>query len=153
MDSNNIGSLVRVVHKEFEKLHREKALSMGLTSPQLFALNYLLKHQDQEICQRDIEHNFDLSHATVSGLISRLVNKGFVECEISAVDKRYKRIIITEKAKQCDTEMRLYIQNYEDQLTKGFSEDEKKLLRNFLLRMLENMNEDILKETMKENDI
>ena len=143
MDAKRIGPLLRVVQKEFNQLHREKAQSMGLTPPQFFAVHYLSRHQTEEICQRDIERNFDLSHATVSGVINRLEKKGFIECEVSENDKRYKKIVLTDKAKKFEDEMGTYIGEYEDQLMKGFSEEEKDLLRNFLIRMLGNMDVDL----------
>lgn len=135
-----MGPLIKLLNKEFERLHTEKASSMGLTPAQLFVLHYIAVHQGQDICHRDIENQFELSHATVSGIISRLEVKGFIECFPSENDRRFRNIIITQKAKCCEDEMKKHIEEYEAQLVYGFSEDEKELLHSFILRLLNNIN-------------
>ncbi len=140
---NHIGPLIKLLNKEFEQLHSEKAHSMGLTTAQLFVLHYLSVKQGENICQRDIEKQFELSHATVSGIISRLESKGFIVCSSSAEDKRFKNISVTEKAKCCENEMKKSIEHYEAQLVKGFSEEEKLQLIGYIIRLLHNVDADI----------
>ncbi|MBR3767146.1 MAG: MarR family transcriptional regulator [Clostridia bacterium] len=142
-DFSYIGPLIKLLNKEFEQLHSEKAKSMGLTPAQLFVLHYIAKNRCDGICHRDIEKQFDLSHATVSGIISRLEAKGFITCSSSENDRRFKNIDITQKAKCCEDEMWLHINHYEEQLVKGFSDEEKKLLIDFITRMLLNVDADI----------
>lgn len=136
----HIGPLIRLLNKEFEQLHSEKAKSMGLTPVQLFVLHYIAKHQGQNICHRDIEKQFELTHATVSGIISRLESKGFITCYADENDRRYRNIVITDKAKCVENEMKNHIEHYEEQLVTGFSEEEKKLLISFIIRLLDNVN-------------
>lgn len=139
-DLFHIGPLIKMLNKEFEQLHSEKARAMGLTPAQLFVLHYISMHQGESICHRDIEKQFELSHATVSGIISRLEAKGFIDCFADSSDRRYRNIVITGKAKCCENEMKHHIDHYEEQLVKGFSEEEKKQLVDFILRMLMNVN-------------
>ncbi|MBQ3537729.1 MAG: MarR family transcriptional regulator [Clostridia bacterium] len=136
----HIGPLIRLLNKEFEQLHSDKAKSMGLTPVQLFVLHYIAKHQGQNICHRDIEKQFELTHATVSGIISRLEAKGFINCYADENDRRYRNIIITEKARCVENEMKKHIDLYEAQLVNGFSEEEKKLLISFIIRLLQNVD-------------
>ena len=116
---------------------------MGLTPAQLFVLHYLSRKQGESICQRDIEKQFELSHATVSGIISRLEAKEFIICSFSEEDRRFKNILLTEKAKCCENEMKKSIEHYEAQLVRGFSEEEKNQLIGFIIRMLRNVDVDI----------
>ena len=139
----HIGPLIKLLNKEFEQLHGEKASSMGLTPAQLFVLHYLSHKQGESICQRDIEKQFELSHSTVSGIISRLEAKGFIICSFSEEDRRFKNIFLTEKAKCCENEMKKSIEQYEAQLVMGFSEEEKNQLIGFIIRMLRNVDVDI----------
>lgn len=137
---NHIGPLIKQLNKSFEMLHATKARSLGLTPAQLFVLHYISLHQGQSICHRDIEKKFELSHATVSGIISRLEAKGFIECTPDENDRRFRNITVTKKAVSCEAEMKKHIDHYEAQLVKGFSGDEKKLLMSFISRMLDNID-------------
>ncbi len=136
----HIGPLIRHLNKEFEQLHRSKAKSLGLTPVQLFVLHYLAVRQGDSICLRDIEKKFELTHATVSGIICRLESKGFITCSYGENDKRYKNIFITDKAKCVEEEMRKSIEQYEAQLVKGFSTEEKEQLVSFIGRLLVNID-------------
>ncbi len=136
----HIGPLIRHLNKEFEQLHRTKAEALGLTPVQLFVLHYLAVRQGENICLRDIEKKFELTHATVSGIICRLESKGFITCSCGESDKRYKNIFITEKAKCVEAEMHRSIEQYEEQLVEGFSKEEKELLISFIRRLLANVN-------------
>ena len=136
----HIGPLIKLLNKEFERLHTEKAGNIGLTPTQLFVLHYISRHQGENICHKDIEKQFELTHATVSGIISRLEAKGFIICRADESDRRYRNIVITEKAKCCENEMKNHIDLYEEQLVKGFSQDEKQLLVDFILRLLSNLD-------------
>lgn len=152
MEIKHIGPLIKLLNKGFEQLHSEKAGSMGLTHAQLFVLHYIAMHQGQSICHRDIEKQFDLSHATVSGIISRLEAKGFIDCRADENDRRFRNISITEKAKNCEEEMKKHIEHYELQLVNGFSDEEKKLIISFIVRMLDNVDINITQSESKEED-
>lgn len=136
----HIGPLIKLLNKEFERLHTEKAASIDLTPAQLFVLHYIAQHQEENICHKDIEKQFELTHATVSGIISRLESKGFILCHADECDRRFKNITITEKAKCCEDEIRNHIDLYEAQLISGFSQEEKALLIDFILRLLANVD-------------
>ncbi len=151
-EPTHIGPLIKLLNKEFELLHSEKARSMGLTPAQLFVLHYIALHPGQSICHRDIEKQFELTHATVSGIISRLEAKGFIDCRADENDRRFKNISITEKAKNCEAEMKKHIEHYESQLVNGFSDEEKKLLISFVVRMLDNVDININSSEQKEEN-
>lgn len=140
--SYHIGPMIKVLNKDFELLHTERANEIGLTPAQLFVLHYVSKHQENGVCHRDIEKQFELSHATVSGIISRLEAKGFINCFADSSDRRFKNIIVTDKAKRCDAEIKNHIDRYERQLVNGFSEEEKMLLVDFISRMIKNVEAD-----------
>lgn len=148
----HIGPLIKLLNKEFERLHTEKAGNMGLTPAQLFVLHYIARHQGENICHKDIEKQFELTHATVSGIISRLEAKGFIICRADESDRRYRNIVITEKAKCCEDEIKNHIDLYEEQLVSGFSPEEKQLLISFIHRLLANVDVKIPVHGKKEEE-
>ena len=73
---------------------------------------------------KDIERRFNLTHPTVSGLLQRLESKGFLSCEPDPDDRRYKRIVLTEKAAECQKEIWQHILTIEQTMTAGMQESE-----------------------------
>lgn len=131
--------LMKITEKEIERRLNDKAQDMGLTSSQMQAMHFICRKSGQ-ICQKDMEERFDLTHATVSGIITRLEAKRFIETRPDDADKRRKVIYATEKAFACNDEIHAYIVNSDPQLMNGFSDEEKLLMRKLLWRMLDNLN-------------
>lgn len=134
-----VGSLLRHISRGVEANLNKKAQQLDLTPTQLFTLHYLCENRDRKIVQRDIENKFDLSHATVSGIISRLEAKGFILCISSDDDRRYKTITVTEKAVTCDEDMHNFIMNTESELLNGFSAEEKIRFIDYIMRVIDNL--------------
>ena len=111
---------------------------MELTAAQGHIMGFLA-HSKTPPCSRDIEEAFHLSHPTVSGLLSRLEKKGFIEFRTDEQDRRCKRIHILPKGKECHETMRQHIQETERRLVEGFSPEEQEKFFAFLERALVNM--------------
>ena len=113
--------------------------AMGLTSVQASILGYLIINRDKQICQRNIENNFNITHPTATGIIGRLEDKGFVTCLPSEKDRRYKIIRATEKATSMHNDFIAQIDAAEKQALSGFTEDEKMQLNKLLDRVISNV--------------
>ncbi len=138
-EQKHIGALIKMLENAIEQKMNNDVLRMELTSAQVFTLHFLCKNEKKDICQKDIEAFFGLSHATVSGIISRLEAKGFIESVSAQDDRRKKLILPTEKAKKCDSIVEERIRETEELLLKNFSEQEKETLFMYILRMLDNI--------------
>ncbi len=125
---------------------------MDLTSAQGRIIGYLA-HQAQPPCARDIEEVFQLSHPTVSGLLSRLEKKGFIRLDPDPVDRRCKRVVLLPKGNACNEVIRLQIQENEDRIVQGFSEAEKEQFLNYLQRAMDNMGHHSCEHRSKEEKI
>lgn len=90
-------------------------------------------------CPKDIEEAFHLSHPTVSGLLSRMEKKGFVELRPDENDRRCKRIYVLPKGIECQQQIWQTILDIEQQLVSGFSPEEMELLSKLLDRAIDNM--------------
>lgn len=111
---------------------------MELTAAQGHVMAYLV-HSKIPPCPRDLEAEFHLTHPTVSGLLSRLEQKGFIELRTDPEDRRCKRIYVLPKGRECQETMHQTIRNIENQLVAGFSDEEARLFEQFLDRAISNM--------------
>lgn len=112
--------------------------SMDLTAAQGHIMGFIA-HAGCPPCSRDIEEAFQLSHPTVSGLLSRLEKKGFIEFRPDEHDRRCKRVYILPKGQQCHEMMHITIAENERRMVQGFTEEEKTQFAWLLERAITNM--------------
>lgn len=136
--AHHYGYLVKVLSGCMATSMNNALASMDLTSAQGHIMGYLAR-RPQPPCPRDIEETFHLSHPTVSGLLSRLEKKGFIEMRPDGTDRRCKRIYILPKGKQLNETMMQTILKNEAQVVAGFSPEERELFTSLLLRAIDNM--------------
>lgn len=132
------GPLFRMLHSYTSQAISNALEKMDLTSAQGHIMGYLA-HSKTPPCSRDIEEAFGLSHPTVSGLLSRMEKKGFIEFRPDEQDRRCKRIYMLPKGTECNETIRQTIQETERQLVAGFSPEEQAQFTAFLERALSNM--------------
>ena len=124
---------------------------MELTAAQSHILCYIT-YRKPPPCPRDIEEAFQLSHPTVSGILSRLEQKGFLELRTDPEDRRCKRIYVLEKGLQCHEIMHKIIRENEQKMTEGFTEEEQAIFSDLLQRAIRNMGGDPTPRRFKEDD-
>lgn len=124
---------------------------MDLTAAQGHIMGYLDHHPDPP-CSRDIEEAFHLSHPTVSGLLSRLEKKGFIEFRTDQHDRRCKRIYVLPKGRDCQHTMYQIILNNENRFVQGFSQEEQMLFRSLLQRAIDNLRGACLQTEQEESN-
>ena len=116
-----------------------KLQELDLTNAQGHAICFLT-HAKEQPCARDIESNFGLGHATVSGILSRMEAKGFIELRADPEDRRIKRICLLEKGHTCSQAIGRHIRDTEQIMAKSFTDQELELFRSFLKRAIDNLN-------------
>ena len=148
----HFGHYVRILHWCTDQRITSALAEMELTASQGPILGYIA-HRKTPPCAKDIEEEFHLSHPTVSGLLSRLEKKGFLEFFPDETDRRCKRIRLREKGLQCIEIMHQAIRENERVLVQGFSEEEQSLFLSFLNRAIHNMGGDPCCRKSKEETI
>lgn len=126
--------------------------TLDLTPVQSQVLNYLVRCHGQQICPRDVEDFFSLSHPTVSGILSRLEEKSYIVFQEDPADRRRKRIGVTEKAMESFEKTTAAIEQVEAKLVAGFTTQEQELLRTFLDRAICNLGGEPGKYPKKEDN-
>lgn len=133
-----IGVLLKVCSRENEQLLSRKAEELGLTGAQMHILHFICRHSGQVVL-RDIEQKFDLTHATASGIITRLETKGFLHREEDREDRRRSVLFAEEKAQIVEGQVHASILANEKQMLSDFTPEERDQLQGYLVRLLGNL--------------
>ena len=122
-----------------ERTVSREALDMGLTPVQAHVMGFLVGNRESSPCPKDVEDFFALSRPTVSGILSRLEEKGFIAFHEDPRDRRKKRIQVLERALECAARIHRGITDAEQRLTAGFSPEEKRRFMEYLDRAIGNL--------------
>ena len=134
-----IGFRIKQINNGYEKEFNRQLKNIGITASQCEVLDYLLSGSKEEVTQRDIEKALNLRNPTVTGLLKRLDEKGFILSVPSARDKRCKNIYPTEKAYDIQRRMEMDRKKLDKMLTLGLTKKETAALERLLDKVLYNM--------------
>ncbi len=139
MRSNRMIFKAKLISISVEKAINKTTSDFGLTSVQASILGYLNTNKNNEIYQKNIENNFNITHPTATGIIGRLENKGYVTCLPSEKDRRYKIIRLTDKAVSLHNDIIVRLEEAEKQALSGFTDEEKNQLHRLLDKVIQNV--------------
>lgn len=140
-ERTTIGFLIKQINNVYEKDFNRMLKSIGITSSQCEVLDYLFHANEEEVTQRDIEKHLNLKNPTVTGLLKRLDEKGFILVVPSNQDHRCKSVFLTEKAYGIQRKMEASRKKSDKQLTYGMSSKEVQALKKALEKVLYNIAE------------
>lgn len=110
------------------------------TSTQEWFMVYIVqKSSTQNVFQKDLETQFNIRRSTATEILKAMERKGLIMREPLAMDRRAKKIMLTDKGRKICEENRQRIMQIERKLLGGFEEDEIQQLLYFLERMQKNM--------------
>ena len=142
--------MLRILHWCTDQSVTNALETMDLTAAQGHIMGYLA-HRTTPPCPRDIEAEFQLSHPTVSGILSRLEQKGFIALRTDPEDRRCKRIYVLEKGLQCHDLIHQTIQRNEKRIVDGFTPEEQELFGQLLQRSITNMGGNLCRRKHEED--
>ena len=137
----NVGFLVKQINNIYEKDFNNQLKRLDLTSSQAEVLDFLFRCDEEEVTQRDIEKALSLKNPTVTGILKRMEEKGFVMILPSEKDKRCKNVYLTEQAFDVEKKMEAVRRKIDKNLTLGMTKREVEALHKMLNRVLYNMAE------------
>lgn len=144
------GRWIRVLENCTDQAMTAALASMDLTAAQGHIMGFIT-HRTEPPCARDIEEHFQLSHPTVSGILSRLEQKGFIEFCPDEADRRCKRIYLLPKGRELNKTMHQTILATEEKLVQDFTEEEKQQFATLLQRAITNLGGHPCKRRHKED--
>lgn len=136
-----IGFMFKQINTIYEKDFNNLLKTVGITSSQCAVLDYLFRSSEEVVNQRDIEKALSLRNPTVTGLLKRLDEKGFILSVPNGQDKRRKNIYLTEKAYDIQRRMESDRKKIDKRLTLGMTKKERAALEKMLEKVLYNVAE------------
>lgn len=137
LNNMSVGRLIKISNLLFETYINNSLKEMNLTNSQMNVLLcvYVMGKKNKDVNQVDIQNIFNLSNPTVSGILSRLEDKGFL---VRENDGRKNRIKLTDNGIQLIRNGEEKIKLIEDKIVNCLSSDEKDILLNILRKIIVN---------------
>lgn len=92
--------------------------------------------------QKEIEDYLQVSHPTVVGIVSRMEQSGFLQTDVCSKDKRNKIVTMTDKGNNMSLDLRRYMEQYEQDVLRGLTDDDKVRLAELLDKIACNLRDE-----------
>lgn len=139
MSDYPLGVLIKHIQIQISKSLNHRLEQMNLTGSQAHVLVFLMHRTGQRTTLRDLEEYLHQSHVTVTGLVQRLVQKGFVEAQVDERDRRCRLLTLTPKATGTLEAIHAHLKRTEEQLLQDFTPEEQELLQQLLVKAAKNI--------------
>lgn len=140
--SAEIKKLNILIIKRLFKLTKNTLNPKHIGPLQIRIIEYLSKHKNQDISQKDLELELNVSKSAISGVINTMEKKKLVERIPSSNDARKNKIILSEESLVFYNEMQENLDKLNEELLSSISEEEL----NDFLRIIEKLRKNIQKE-------
>ena len=87
-------------------------------------IEYLYRHRDTAVFQRDIEREFSITRSTVTNILQLMERKGYIERQSVPQDARLKRLILTPEGMRIHEKTMLSL-HQTDEFVAGLLTDEE----------------------------
>ena len=126
---------------QMERLANDYLAGADITGVQAQMLLYLLRQGEMGASVTDLHRVSGYSKATISNLVKRLREKGYVRAEPCREDDRRRLLFTTEKGRRQQALLMTAVRSVEeDALYQGFSPEELSTLDRLQKRMLQNVS-------------
>jgi len=125
--------VVFLLAKAYQKAHgcmKKRLAEYGLTPIQELVIEAL--RDEEGVSSGDLGKKISLDSATLSGVLERLAEKGWIVKETDEVDRRSLRIYLGNPAKQLNEPIAELRQKVNDDIMRKLSSEEKVLLKRLL---------------------
>jgi MarR family transcriptional regulator for hemolysin len=136
-----IGFLVHDVSRMRRTLFDQAVKPLGITRAQWWALANLSRQEPEGMIQSDLARLLDVGKVTIGGLIDRLEASGHVERRADPVDRRIKRVFITDRGYEVIDKMRSVGRDLNVVILKGIPLDQVHVAEEVMHRMKDNLRE------------
>ena len=137
-----IGLEIRKLNHEMNRNLELQVKAEGIDEVTLmhgWVMRYLYENRDRVICQKDIEHTFDIRRSTVTNIIQLMEKKGYVERRSVPGDARLKCVSLTAKGEENHLQMEHLISMLEKEQVIDITEEELDSLYRIMTKIKKNL--------------
>ena len=116
------------------------------TQTQMQIISYIIKHQNEEVYQKDLEEVLNLRRATVSGVLHTMEKNNLIKRITDSKDTRVKKIILDGKTQEIFNKNEKKIEKLEKIITKDISKNDMDTFMKVLQKMKNNINEYVIED-------
>jgi MarR family transcriptional regulator for hemolysin len=138
-----IGFLVHDVSRMRRTLFDQAVKPLGITRAQWWVLANLSRQETAGMIQSDLARLLDVGKVSIGSLIDRLEASGHVQRRADPVDRRIKRVFITDRGYEVIDKMRSVGRDLTVLILKGIPLDEVHVAEEVLHRMKDNLREQL----------
>ena len=113
---------------------------LGLTASQADCVRYFIDHDGVSIKELKVE--LGITHQTAQGLVSRLVEKGFLSVQQSQTDRRCQVVTTTDKGKALSVQLTANGRRTAELLVENMNDEEQEAFYRLLQVAYENVKTD-----------
>lgn len=138
MRSDDVGYTVKMIADKIKNSGDAELKHLGLTLMQSRVLSFLNAHGGQA-AQKEICAYLAVSHPSTVGIISRMMQKGFLYVSVDPGDKRNNIVRLTEKAAGVARKLEAGIASQEKTLLRSLSASEVRAFKRILQVVYKNI--------------
>lgn len=135
--NDNLEVLLRQVCKVHTNKVNKVLDEVGLHIGQPMMLRSLYKKDG--VPQSILAKELVITPATASAMVKRLEKGGYVVRKRDAKDERVSNVYLTDKGRNLSSELRDVKDKMDELVFDGFSEEERESMRNYLERIMDNL--------------
>ncbi|MCI3922858.1 MarR family transcriptional regulator [Paenibacillus sp. TRM 82003] len=119
-----IKMLANLIKRNLDERFAAEGGEDPLTGMQGWVIGYIVSNANREVFQRDIEKDFNIRRATVTGVLQLMERNGLIVRESVEHDARLKKLTLTPKALELHERNVQRFMEFEAKLSRGLSEEE-----------------------------
>ncbi len=125
--------IVFLLAKAYQRAHsclKRHAGALGLTPAQVLVLEAL--REEEGLSAKQLGEKILLDPATLSGVLDRLSDRGWIVRTPNPDDRRFSRLFLSHKAREMDSELLTARDKANEEILEELSTEEKVLLKRLL---------------------
>ena len=97
---DDLTQYIKITSDTIEKRINCELKALNVTSAQMRILIELHNRSEENVLMKDLEKVFNVTQATMQGIISRMEKKGYLSTEYLKSDKRVKYVVLTDEGRK-----------------------------------------------------
>jgi DNA-binding MarR family transcriptional regulator len=132
-----IKQLDNLILRNFSINDKEKIIP---SPTQMQIMDFLLKNQNNDIYQKDIEKHLNSSRATVSSVLQTMEKNKIINRVTDKIDNRTKKVVLNPKCVELFEKRKKELKKLEETATRNISKKEIDEFLNTLEKMIKNLS-------------